>query len=100
MSKDRSRMLTQAALYAHNHTDIDPHDIVAFYASMSTPINLAERDIFGQVCSEVIADIKAKDPEEFEGCYSAALQSAWDENKDRFSSYVCDMRGVLDLHAI
>lgn len=96
-------MLTQAALYAHNHTEIDPHDIVAFYASMSTPAEFTDRcwasdqGVFGRVCGGVITDIKSKDPEEFDGCYSAALQSAWDENKDRFSRYVADMRGVLGL---
>lgn len=112
MTQARSKMLTQAALYAHNHTEIDPHDIVAFYAGMATPADFPNgvwdkspvsiTDAFDKVCSDVILDIKSKDPEGFEGAYNAALQAAFDDDRrgcgtSYLSGYIADMRSVLSL---
>lgn len=105
-------MLTQVALYAHNHTSIDPHDVVAFYAAMATPNNFpykilekspkATKEIFDQVCSTVISDLLIKDPEEIEGAYNVALQAAFDDNPQGCGTsslfgYIADMRSALNL---
>ena len=111
MSQARSKMLTQAALYATT-IGIDPHDVVAFYAAMTTPANFPHgvwgkspksiTDAFDRTCSDVILDIKSKDPEEFEGAYDAALQAACDDNQRNggssyLSGYIADMRLALNL---
>ena len=103
MSQAREKLLRQIALYCRNHASIDVDDVVAFYAQMSTPgnfpytVNIEQQNsslgaegfaVWEKVVGDVIADIKSKDPEEFEGAYSAAMQAKADEG-DLTPHYYC-----------
>jgi hypothetical protein len=112
MSQARSKLLAQVALYAQNHTSIDPYDAIAFYASMATPADFPHylgsaspksiTSAFERVVAATILDLKAKHPEEIEGAYSAALQAAWDDDRrgcgqSYLSGYIADAKNVLRL---
>lgn len=75
MSQARKQVMSLIAKYAHNHTNVNPFDVVAYYQAKS--MYLPDRQAVEREAASIINDIKSKNPEEFEDCYSDVLQGQW-----------------------
>lgn len=78
MSQARKQVMSLIARYAHDHTNISPFDVVAYYQAKSMYLPAGNRQAIEKEAASIINDIRSKDPEEFEDYYSDVLQQQWD----------------------
>jgi hypothetical protein len=88
MSQARKKVMSLVALYAKNHTEHDPYDIVAFYQGKSMYLPQYSRknspewvkEAIEKEAREIIEEIQSKPTEYYEGTYSNVLQVQWDSS--------------------